>query len=196
MWKHKGKNSHRYFSIGVHWNYVIYLFLWSFQPKQPCETVCLSWASLCWFFFFFPLPTMTLLTPFWVCDSLGTGSSSYLRGCWIYLSCNHFHIVRHNMELINSIHLYSARVSRLKILLAVGLTAFPNSVCKLALEKETLQLHLYPLLRCFSVLGWQKNELKFLLVLKKKSNYCLKLWESTKVPCKLLKTTVALIALP
>lgn len=56
------------------------------------------------------------------------------------------------MELIKSIHLFSARVSRLKTVLVVGLTASVNSVRNLDLEKETLQLHLYPLLRGFSVL--------------------------------------------
>lgn len=115
------------------------MFLRLLLPKRACETVHLS----CLVFF----PTMTIfLTPFWLCDSLGTGSSSYLCGCWIYSSCNHFHIVRHNTALIKSVHLYSAHVSGLKNLQDVGLTAFVNLVCNLDLEKETLQLHLYPLL--------------------------------------------------
>lgn len=122
------------------------MFLWWLLPKRACETIHLSFPCRS------PPPPMTiLLTPFWVCDSLGTGSSSYLRGRWIYSSCNHFHSVRHNTELIKSVHLYSARVSGLKSLQDVGLTAFVNSVRNLVLEKETLQLHLYPLLSPFRV---------------------------------------------
>lgn len=54
------------------------------------------------------------------------------------------------MELIKSMRLYSVCVSGLKSLQDVGLTTFVNAVSNLVLEKETLQLYLYPLLSPFS----------------------------------------------